>query len=140
MKPAHKNHLWVFALILAIASSSISFAQQTKRAMTVDDVMNMRVVSDPRISPDGRLVAFVVTQADMKTNFRNSDVWLVSADGGQPRPLTVSPKRDDAPQWSSDSQRLAFISDRDGRAQVYVIRTDGGEPQRVTDVKTAVQS
>ena len=139
MKPAHKNYLRVFALILAITSPSISFARQTRRAMTVEDVMSMRVVSDPRISPDGRLVAFVVTQADLKTNFRNSDLWLVTADGGEPRPLTVSPKRDDAPQWSPDSTRLAFISDRDGRAQVYLIRPDGGEPQRVTDVKTAVQ-
>jgi dipeptidyl aminopeptidase/acylaminoacyl peptidase len=140
MKPAHNNRLWLFALILAIVNSSISFAQPMKRAMTVDDVMRLRAVSDPRISPDGRLVAFVVTQADMKTNFRNSDVWLVAAEGGDPRPLTGSPRRDDAPQWSPDAKRLAFISDRDGRAQVYSIRIDGGEPQRITDVKTAVQS
>lgn len=135
-----KNRLWLLLLALSISIQSVTFATQTKRAMTVDDVMNMRVVSDPRISPDGSFVAFVVTQADMKTNFRNSDVWIVSAKGGEPRPLTQSPRRDDSPQWSNGGKKLAFISDRDGQAQVYTMRFDGGEAEKVTDVKTAVQS
>lgn len=135
-----KNGHWLFALALSISFQPAIFATQTKRAMTVDDVMNMRAVSDPRISPDGSVVAFVVTQADMKTNFRNSDVWIVSVKGGEPHQLTQSPRRDDSPQWSSDGKKLAFISDRDGRAQVYVMRFDGGEAEKVTDVKTAVQS
>ena len=135
-----KNLLWLFALALSISTRPAIFAAQTKRAMTIDDVMSIRAVSDPRVSPDGRFVAFVVTQVDMKTNFRNSDVWAVATGGGEPRPLTQSLKRDDAPQWSNDSQKVAFISDRDGRAQIHVIRIDGGEAERVTDAKTAVQS
>lgn len=138
MRFKHTVQLSILLAAFVIASSPI--LAQSKRAMTFDDVMSLRVVSDPRISPDGKQVAFVVTQADMKTNFRNSDVWLVSTDGGEPRPMTVSPRRDDAPHWSPDSRRLAFISDRDGKAQVYVIAIDGGEAQRITDVQTAVQS
>lgn len=138
MRFKHTVQLSILLAVLAIASSPI--LAQSKRAMTFDDVMSLRVASDPRISPDGKQVAFVVTQADMKTNFRNSDVWLVSTDGGEPRPMTISPRRDDAPQWSPDSRRIAFISDRDGKAQVYVIAIDGGEPQRITDVQTSVQS
>jgi dipeptidyl aminopeptidase/acylaminoacyl peptidase len=135
-----KQTLQLSILLAAFAIASSPILAQSRRAMTFDDVMSLRVVSDPRISPDGKQVAFVVTQADMKTNFRNSDVWVVSTDGGEPHPMTVSPRRDDSPRWSSDSRRLAFISDRDGKAQVYVIAIDGGEPQRVTDVQTAVQS
>ncbi|HXU09696.1 MAG TPA: S9 family peptidase, partial [Blastocatellia bacterium] len=138
MRFKHTFQLSILLAVLAIASSPIP--AQSRRAMTFDDVMRIRVVSDPRISPDGKQVAFVVTQADMKTNFRNSDVWLVSTDGGEPHPMTVSPRRDDSPRWSSDSRRIAFISDRDGKSQVYVIAIDGGEAQRVTDVQTAVQS
>lgn len=130
----------VLSAAAVLVLSQAVFAQQTKRAMTFEDVMSLRVVSDPRISPDGKHVAFVVTQADMKTNFRNSDVWLVRADGGEPQQLTRSPKRDDQPRWSADSRRLAFISDRDGKAQVYVLSIDGGEARKVTDVQTAVQS
>ncbi|MFY9610521.1 MAG: S9 family peptidase [Blastocatellia bacterium] len=127
--------------VASMAAAQIaSAAVQAKRAMTLEDVMSLRVVSDPRISPDGKLVAFVVTQADMKTNLRNTDVWLVPADGGEPQQLTRSPKRDDQPRWSSDSRRLAFISDRDGKAQVYVLSIDAGEARKVTDVQTSVQS
>ncbi|HSO75192.1 MAG TPA: S9 family peptidase, partial [Blastocatellia bacterium] len=133
-------------LIALTAAASIaappvaSAIAQGKRAMTFEDIMSLRVVGDPRISPDGKHVAFVVTQADMKTNFRNPDVWLVAADGGEPKQLTRSPKRDDQPRWSSDSRRLAFISDRDGKPQVYVLSIDGGEAWKVTDVQTSVTS
>lgn len=139
------SRLWVFVLILTISTQPA--IAQTKRAMTVDDVMSLRAVTDPRISPDGNTVAFVVTEADMKTNFRNSDLWVAAVEDGEPQPrtfaskrLTFAPKRDDSPQWSNDSRRLAFISDRDGKAQVYVMRVDGGEAEKVTDAKTAVQS
>jgi dipeptidyl aminopeptidase/acylaminoacyl peptidase len=129
----------ILAFVILLTASPLAFAQ-SKRAMTIDDVMAMRTVSDPRLSPDGRQVAFVVTAADMQTNARNSDVWVISVEGGEARRLTFSPKRDDAPRWAADSRRLAFISDRDGKAQVYLIAVDGGEAQRLTDVKTAVQN
>ena len=142
-----KKRIRDISLLIALtAAASIaappvaSAIAQARRAMTFEDVMSLRVVSDPRISPAGKHVAFVVTQADMKTNFRNPDVWLVAADGGEPKQLTRSPKRDDQPRWSSDSRRLAFISDRDGKAQVFVLSIEGGEARKVTDVQTAVQS
>jgi dipeptidyl aminopeptidase/acylaminoacyl peptidase len=143
MKTRHRSLSLLIALtaVLSMAAAPVAgAAAQAKRAMTFEDVMSLRVVSDPRISPDGKHVAFVVTQADMKTNFRNPDVWLVPADGGEPQQLTRSPKRDDQPRWSSDSRRLAFISDRDGKAQIYLLSIDGGEARKVTDVQTAVQS
>ncbi len=139
-----KRSLSLLIALTAVASMATAQVKSTaapgKRAMTFEDVMSLRVVSDPRISPDGKQVAFVVTQADMKTNFRNSDVWLVPADGGEPQQLTRSPKRDDQPRWSADSRRLAFISDRDGKAQVYVLSIDGGEARKVTDIQTSVTS
>jgi len=128
-------------LALAILANVLPLAvAQSKRPMTIDDVMAMRTVSDPQLSPDGRQVAFVLSSTDLQTNTRNSDVWVVSFDGGEARRMTYWPRRDDAPQWSSDSRQLGFISDRDGKPQVYLIAVDGGEAQKVTDVKTAVQS
>ncbi|HXG65844.1 MAG TPA: S9 family peptidase, partial [Blastocatellia bacterium] len=136
-----RNQIALFGALLSLVMlPPAGLALQAKRAMTVEDVLGLRVVSDPRISPDGRFVAFVVTEADMKTNHRNSDVWIVPTDGGEARQLTRSPKRDDQPRWSPDSRRLAFLSDRDGKAQIYVISMDGGEPEKLTAVETAVQS
>ena len=136
MKSKAINQLLLFGVLLSLAAT---VAAQSKRAMAFEDILSLRVASDARLSPDGRYVAFVVTQADMKTNFRNSDVWLVSTEAGEPRVLTRSLKRDDQPRWSPDSRRLAFISDRDGKAQIYVISIDGGEAEKITDSPTAVQ-
>jgi dipeptidyl aminopeptidase/acylaminoacyl peptidase len=130
----------ILAIGMLFSFAATGIKAQSKRAMTFEDILGLRVASDPRISPDGRQVAFVVTQADMKTNFRNSDVWIVSTGAGEPRMVTRSPKRDDQPRWSPDSRRLAFISDRDGKAQIYVISIDGGEAEKITDAPTAVQS
>jgi dipeptidyl aminopeptidase/acylaminoacyl peptidase len=140
MKSTTRNQVTAFSLFVCLILASPFALAQSKRAMTFEDILSLRAASDPRISPDGRFVAFVVTQADMKTNFRNSDLWLVAADAGEPRQITNSPRRDDSPQWSPDSRRIAFISDREGKAQVYVIAIDGGEAQKLTDVKTSVQS
>ena len=140
MKSMKRQIACLSLFLYAVAASPFALAQ-SKDEMEFEDVMSMRVVSDPRISPNTGFVAYVVTQADMKTNFRNSDVWVVASHGdGEPRQLTSSPKRDDSPQWSPDSRRIAFISERDGKAQLYVISLDGGEPIKLTDVKTAVQS
>ncbi|HEX5732492.1 MAG TPA: S9 family peptidase [Blastocatellia bacterium] len=136
MKSKAINQLLLFGVLLSLAATA---GAQTKRAMTFEDILSLRVASDARLSPDGRHVAFVVTQADMKTNFRNSDIWLVSTEAGEPRVITRSPKRDDQPRWSPDSRRLAFISDRDGKAQLYVISIEGGEAEKITDSPTAVQ-
>ncbi len=136
MKSKAINRILLLVVLLSLAASAEA---QSKRAMTFEDVMSLRVASDARLSPDGRHVAFVVTQADMKTNFRNSDIWMVSTEAGEPRVVTRAAKRDDQPRWSSDSRRLAFISDRDGKAQIYVISIDGGEAEKITDSATAVQ-
>jgi dipeptidyl aminopeptidase/acylaminoacyl peptidase len=118
----------------------LALALENPRGMTIDDIFSMKVVSDPRISPDGRLVAFVVTKADLKANFFGSDIWIIGADRSALRPLTRSPRRNDHPRWSPDSRRLAFISDRDGKAQIYITSLDGGEPIRITDSKTSIES
>src|SRR5215216_6104083 len=108
MKLTAKYGIACFVLFFCLITASPLASVQTKEAMEFEDIMSLRAASDPRISPNAGFVAFVVTQADMKTNVRNSDVWLVAAYGGQPRQITFSPKRDDSPQWSPDSRHIAF--------------------------------
>jgi dipeptidyl aminopeptidase/acylaminoacyl peptidase len=67
----------------------------------------------PRVSPDGRHVAWVVTRVDLKANTYRSQVWLAHADGSRPpRPLTAGEHRDGNPSWSPDGTWLAFTSGR----------------------------
>lgn len=111
---------------------------QEKRPMTVDDVLALESAGDPQISPDGRWVAYVVTKRDAERDVTDSDVWMVPTEGGSSFQLTRGPKRDDTPRWSRDGAWIAFLSDRDGKTQVYGISPTGGEAWRVTDWKPGV--
>src|SRR6266550_9547555 len=124
---------------------SLAWARQTegKRGITPEDYFAFEFVSDPRISPDGKLVAYVVTTIDQKQNRRNN-IWMTAADGSRaPWQFTTSPQNSNSPRWSPDGQLLAFISSRpfaDGaaarvaaesatsevRPQVWVISMSGG--------------
>jgi dipeptidyl aminopeptidase/acylaminoacyl peptidase len=91
-------------------------------------------VSDPRVSPDGQMITYVVTAADLDANEYRSRIWLAASDGSsRPTPLTAGVKRDRLPRWSPDGSALAFVSHRDGStgSELYVLRVGGGEPARV---------
>lgn len=106
-----------------------------RRGMTPEDITRIRWVSDVQLSPDGERVAFVVTTLSEKRDAYLSNVWMVPADGGEPRRLTSGDKRDGTPRWSPDGSRLAFVSERkgDSHPQLYVMPTDAGEAVRLTE-------
>ena len=130
-------------LAVALAWGGVLAAQQpgarAPRPMTFEDVVTLRAVSDPQPSPDGQWIAYVVSQADTVANEVTSAIWLVRADGREPaRRLTAGRKRDSAPRWSPDGTRLAFVSTREERPQLWVIDPRGGEAERLAETKTAV--
>jgi len=112
------------------------------RAMIPQDLTRIRFVSDPRIAPDGRTVAFVVTTLSEEKDEYLSNIWVVSTAGGEPRRFTTGPRRDTAPRWSPDGSRLAFISEREAKkkGQLYVMPAAGGEPVRLTDLRNGVSA
>ena len=112
------------------------------RAMTPRDLTRLRFVTDPQISPDGRIVAFVVTTLSEEKDEYLSSIWLVEAAGGEPRRFTTGPRRDTAPRWSPDGSRLAFVSEREPKkkGQLYVMPARGGEPTRLTDLQNGASA
>jgi len=123
----------ILALFSLFVFSQISFAGEEKKPFTPDDIWKLKRVSDPQLSPDGRWIAFVITETNFDENKRNSDIYIVSTKGGKPKRMTTSPKNDNSPRWSPDGNSLAFLSTRDGDTQIYILPLAGGEAQKVTD-------
>ncbi|HLV34587.1 MAG TPA: hypothetical protein VKY59_05730, partial [Spirillospora sp.] len=82
-----------------------------KRPITVDDLYRLAHIEDPRISPDGQWIAYVLLTIDSFENTYKRNIWLVATDGGEPVQLTRSGK-DSQPRWSPDGRTLAFVSAR----------------------------
>ncbi len=106
------------------------------RAITFDDLIALGRIGAFEISPDGKTVAFTVTWFDKEKNSSNTDIHTVSTDKGETRPFVISEGNDTSPCWSPDGGRLAFVSDRDGTSQIWIIPVDGGEARKITDIPT----
>ena len=97
------------------------------RTLTPEDIYKFRKHGDAHISPDGSRVLFVAAQADKKEDGELTNIWMVDTEGGKPKKLTASGK-DRFPRWSPDGKRFAFVSDRSGKAQIWIMEAEGGEP------------
>ena len=102
------------------------------RAMTIDDLLGVKSVSDPQVSPDGKLVVYVMSELDRATEKSNADLYLVPIGGGEPRRLTTSAGADNHPRWSPDGKSIAFNSTRSGSTQVWLLPIEGGEARPLT--------
>jgi dipeptidyl aminopeptidase/acylaminoacyl peptidase len=93
-------------------------------------------ISDPQISPDSRTIAFTVQKVNLESNRKPSHIFVAPLDGGPPKQITWEGNRNERPRWSPDSKRLAYISDRSGSAQIWLMDPDGSDAKQVTRLST----
>ena len=84
------------------------------RSITIEDLYQFKILSRPRMSPDGQRVAFVVTTIDERNHAYRNAIWVIPAHGGEARRFTGSSTNAHSPAWSPDGRWLAFVSDREG--------------------------
>src|SRR5437867_6318965 len=110
------------------------------RTLTVDDVFRIQRVSDPRVSPDGKWVAYVVATPDLAADKSTSRIWMVATAGGDPIALTVKGSSASSPRWSPAGKYLGFLATRgeDAESQVWLLNRPGGEAEQLTTVKQGV--
>ena len=122
-------------VLLLLASAAMLFAQ--KRPFDFNAMMELRRISDPQISPDGRWVAYTVQSVDMAANQKPTQIWTVALEAdAKPRQITHEGSANSRPRWSPDSRRIAFVSDRGGSSQIWLMEPDGGNPKPATNLST----
>lgn len=125
------------ALALAMAAG---LAARQKRAMTFMDVMEMRSVGAPQLSPDGRSIVYTVSIPAWRVGKNFTDLFAAATDGSTPpRQFTFTKEKNETePRWARDNRTIGFLSDRDGPNQLYLLRVDGGEARKLSDAKDGV--
>jgi dipeptidyl aminopeptidase/acylaminoacyl peptidase len=127
--------------LFILLSASILAAQTpspaAKKPFDVYALQQVARISDPQLSPDGLTVAFVVQRVLLSQNRTEKHIFVVSTDGSQPsRRTTFEGKSNTRPRWSPDSQRIAFVSDRSGSSQIWMMDADGSGSRQVTKIST----
>lgn len=105
-----------------------------------EDIFNLEYVSEARVSPNGKDVAYVRRSNDIMTDSTRSNIWLASVDGKTHRPLLSSKKNYYSPRWSPDGTRLAYLSNEEGKPQLYIRWMDTGQTALVTNVTSSLNN
>lgn len=119
-----------------------AMAQDDERLITIDDILAMKSIGDPQVSPDGELVAYTVRQRDLEEDKSATQIWVVATSGGDPIPMTSADTSASSPRWSPDNRYLSFKASKGEKAkpQVWNLNRLGGEATQVTSVKQGVDS
>jgi dipeptidyl aminopeptidase/acylaminoacyl peptidase len=127
------------AAAIAIAVLALPLAAEAPRPLKPEDVLALKTVGSPRLSPDGRWVAYTVRSLDPKKDSADTDIHMVSLDGSETLRVTASPSPETNPRFSPDGRWLAFLSGREGKkTQVWLLDRRGGEALKLTDYKADV--
>jgi dipeptidyl aminopeptidase/acylaminoacyl peptidase len=113
----------------------------TAAPFTVEDLVMLKRVGDPQLSPNGRYVVYVQRDTDLEANKGHTSLWLLVSDGkSEPQRLLDTTGNDSSPRWSPDGRALYFLSNRSGSSQVWRLRLGEGKAERVTDYPLDVGS
>jgi dipeptidyl aminopeptidase/acylaminoacyl peptidase len=117
--------------ILVLSLATIAFAQEN-RQFTIEELLKVRRVGDPQVSPKGDFVAYTITDINMDANRGVTQIYLVPIGGGEPRQLTKEEQSSTSPRWSPDGSRLAFVRED----QIWTTDASGGALKKITNIST----
>ncbi|WP_295713089.1 S9 family peptidase [Mucilaginibacter sp.] len=127
---------FIYIVFAVLAFKNLS-AQTTKRPLKPSDINNIPTLSDPQLSPDGKWLAYSLSEVDTAKDSRVSHLWMQSFDGKQSIQGTYGDEAASSPKWTPDGKFLSFLSERDSKngGQVWLMDRRGGEGHKLTDIK-----
>src|ERR1700741_5080161 len=128
------------SLLLVLSLFTTIIFAQTRTNWSPEQCLKLKNISAVVPSPDGSKVLYTVREAVMtedRSEYVNQ-VFLCNADGSNTIQLTRGDKNSSNPNWSPDGKWISFTSSRDGKNNLYILPVNGGESEKITDVKTGV--
>jgi dipeptidyl aminopeptidase/acylaminoacyl peptidase len=119
-------------LILLFIFVSATAVAPAQTAFMFDDMMSIRRVGDPQLSPDGRTVAYTIGVVNKAENRTLTHIYSVGIDGSNVRQVTRGNASHSSPRWSPDGKRIAYVTG----GQIWVMDPDGDDPKQVTSIST----
>lgn len=119
----------LFSILFLCAFFALSALAQT---FTFDQMLKMRRVGDPQLSPDGKTIAFTIGDVDKAANRTLTQIYTMSADGGNMKQITKDTKSSSSPRWSPDGKKIAFTTG----GQIWVMDADGDDKKQITKIST----
>jgi dipeptidyl aminopeptidase/acylaminoacyl peptidase len=134
----------IFIVFIApwVGQTSAQTSTSAQRPFTFEDMMAIKRISSPTVSPEGRWVLFAVVDVDLDANKRTSHLWVVPLAGGDARQLTFDAAGETGGRWSPNGGKILFVSSRAGGSQVWIQDFDSasgkltGEPKKITSIST----
>jgi dipeptidyl aminopeptidase/acylaminoacyl peptidase len=131
-----------FLVSLALIAFAFPAFAQAKHPFTFEDMMKLKRVGDPEVSPDGKWVIFSVVDVSLEANTKTPHIWIVPTAGGQEREREIIADQDgDRPRWAPDGKRFTFLSTKEGGSQIWIADFEGtagtvSAVHRLTEVAT----
>jgi len=117
---------------LALCAFALAEGQTPHARFTVQELLKIRRVAAPQLSPDGQWVVYQVTVPDVAANRSLTQIYLIPVAGGAPKQLTNGASSSSEPAWSPDGKALAFVTG----GQVWTMNPDGSGRKQVTSLST----
>jgi dipeptidyl aminopeptidase/acylaminoacyl peptidase len=108
----------------AVLALTLYCSAQSKHPFTFEDMMALKRVEEPAVSPDGRWIAFAAQDVNLQANTRTRHIWVVATNGGDARQITSDPAGEERPRWSPDGKHFLYISAKEGGSQVWIADFD----------------
>lgn len=124
--------------LLLIAFTVISIFANAQERMQAETLWKFGRVSEPKVSPNGKLIVYNVTRYNVSENKGNNDLWLVDINGKDAVQLTNTPFSESNARWRPDGKKIGFLSSESGSSQLWEMNADGTEKKQISNFEGGI--